>query len=486
MLAARRALGGLRPGAPGSRAGAGAPRCCATPSRSPRPASIRRRSPTSTRASSSRTSSRRCSRYDYLARPFKLRAADSPTRMPEVVERLPQLHRPRATAASSSPTIRRSRASRASWSPRTTSTRSSATTTRAARARQLHVLENDGIVGLAELRRAAIEARQAVRLRQRRSRACSALDRYTLRRSGWPSRAPRFVYTLAVARPSPARSRARWSSATATTIDGAPGRHRAVPAGGVAAQLAHRAGAQPELPRGAATTPSRRPTTPRARRSLRAAAAGALPMIDRVEIVDHRGEPAALAVFLNARARTCSTGAARVRHRSPRRTAGSRRTSRSRGMRACSGCCAPTSPSPTSTWRIRSSAATRRRRSRCAAPSRWPTTTSARSALVRRGQAHAGAVARARRRPPATTPTSRSEIERLRPGAGQGAARPVRLRRPRRRRLARDARRPAAACCEFATQPDQTTRAVQRAVDSAACGAVGVRMDFDVANGRRS
>ena len=55
-------------------------------------------------------------------------------------------------------------------------------------------------------------------------------------------------------------------------IDGAPGRHRPVPAGAVAPQLADRARAQPELPRGCATTPSRRPTTPTAQAAAERAA----------------------------------------------------------------------------------------------------------------------------------------------------------------------------------------------------------------------
>ena len=74
----------------------------------------------------------------------------------------------------------------------------------------------------------------------------------------------------------------------------ASGRHRAVPPGAVAAQLAHRARAQPELPRG----PLRRRARRRRRRgpgaaapASRAAAADDRPGRD----LDHRGEPAALA-----------------------------------------------------------------------------------------------------------------------------------------------------------------------------------------------
>ena len=108
----------------------------------------------------------------------------------------------------------------------------------------------------------------------------------------------------------------------------------------------------------------------------------------------------------------------------------------------------------TSTWRTRSSAATRPTRWRCAARSRWPTTSSARSACA--AGRHRGAGHRCRRAPTATTRPSRPR-RRLRPGARQGAARPLRLRGPRRRRLARAARRLAAGA-RVGDAPDQLAR----------------------------
>ena len=83
---------------------------------------------------------------------------------------------------------------------------------------------------------------------------------------------------------------------------GAPGRHRPVPARAVAAQLAHRARAQPRLPRDAATTPSRPPTTPRARRCVARFKGRRLPMVDRVEISIIEEEQPRWLAFLNGEA----------------------------------------------------------------------------------------------------------------------------------------------------------------------------------------
>ncbi len=58
-----------------------------------------------------------------------------------------------------------------------------------------------------------------------------------------------------------------------------------------------------------------------------------------------------------------------------------------RGRARSRAACSPPSPTCTSTWRIRSSAATSRRRSRCAARSRWATTSTRRSACCARGRA---------------------------------------------------------------------------------------------------
>ena len=73
--------------------------------------------------------------------------------------------------------------------------------------------------------------------------------------------------------------------------------------------------------------------------------------------------------------------------------------------------------------------------------------------------------------------------ERLRRGARQGPARPVRLCRPRRRRLARAARRPPLVL-EYATQPDQTAPPVELWKKN--MDAIGLRIEFKPPSGRRS
>ena len=95
----------------------------------------------------------------------------------------------------------------------------------------------------------------------------------------------------------------------------------------------------------------------------------------------------------------------------------------------------------TSTWRIRSSAATRPRRSRCAAPSAWPSTCDQEIRLYWRGQA---VTAQSTLVP--NTVRLRPEVQerewRVRPGARASALLDTLwLRRQRRRRLARAARR---------------------------------------------
>ena len=99
------------------------------------------------------------------------------------------------------------------------------------------------------------------------------------------------------------------------------------------------------------------------------------------------------------------------------------------------------SPSSTSTWRIRWSAATRRTGSRCAARSAWRTTPTTRSRIVRQGQA----LPATQMIPPnliGHDPTFDGHAK-FDLAGGEGAARQVRLRRPRRRRLARPAGRQA-------------------------------------------
>ena len=192
-----------------------------------------------------------------------------PTAMPEVIGRLPRPSLPGPARASTSPTTRRSRASGAS--------------SIAARLRLLvqaplrPALKSPQPVPARE-RRHPRPARAAPRGDRRRrsrstttarSRAC-ARSTATRCRSSWREPRPRFTTTLADARSSGAVAR-EVVEAYGDRDHGAPGRHRAVPARRVAAQLAHRARAQPELPRAALRRASRRPTTPTAQAHRRSA-----------------------------------------------------------------------------------------------------------------------------------------------------------------------------------------------------------------------
>ena len=125
---------------------------------------------------------------------------------------------------------------------------SSASSTRAGRARSLPTLENARSSACDELRQAAHRRTSAVRLRHARSRAC-ARSTATRCSSSSASRARASPTTLSrpVAR---RRGGARGGRVLRRQDHGAPGRHRPVPARRVAAQLADRARAQPDLPRG--------------------------------------------------------------------------------------------------------------------------------------------------------------------------------------------------------------------------------------------
>ena len=125
-------------------------------------------------------------------------------------------------------------------------------------------------------------------------------------------------------------------------------------------------------------------------------------------------------------------------------TASSSPTLAARGHPCTRCCCGRTRGGPTSTWRTRWSAATRRRRSRCAARSAWATTTTRRSACcskAARVPAQRPDSARHRRLRPDAQDAARSSTI---PAARARAARPVRLQGSRRRRLSRDAGRQAA------------------------------------------
>ena len=221
--------------------------------------------------------------------------------------------------------------------------------------------------------------------------------------------------------------------------DGESGRHRAVPAEGVAARRRRSCSRRIRVT-ATSTFPARRPRRSRARRDDEGQAAAA----DRARRdLDHRGVEPAAARVRHRRARlrrtcrpissaTCST---------PSNTLKPAYAERGRARRTawCSRRCR----TPTSTWTIRSSAATRRTRSRCAARSSWAFNTP---------ELDHGRGGRARRSP-ATQPIPpgvpghddgldvRAPYD---PATARGAARQVRLRRPRRRRLARPAGRQAA------------------------------------------
>ena len=105
---------------------------------------------------------------------------------------------------------------------------------------------------------------------------------------------------------------------------------------------------------------------------------------------------------------------------------------------------------------------TSRTRSRCGARSAWAYNVDEEIRVLRQGQGAARHAARA-----AEHDRPRSEVRRsvqVRLPGGQGAARQVRLRRPRRRRLARDARRQAARAEDRGSSTSAQDRAVRRTV----------------------
>ena len=351
--------------------------------------------------------------------------------------------------------------------------------TRPTRARPTAALDDEGILGL---ERAARSARCATRSRSTTTASLEglrALDRYTLQFKLAEPR-PRFVDDARRERSYGAVAR-EVVEAYGDDIDGAPGRHRAR----FGSSQWRRSSlivleTQPGLPRGAL----RRRAGAGRRRGPGAAGqrfkGRRLPLIDGVEIVDHRGEPAALAELpqrpgrLAARvppefvaergARTASsrptwpsTASALQRYRQPRR-------------HACR----------TSTWRTRWSAATRRRRWRCAARSAWPTTSTTRSAIIRRGQAI-----------PAQAPMAPRHL-RLRPGAATARTATTTRRAPR--RCSTSTATSTATATAGASSPTarrcvstMSTAAASRSTASStrtgrrALAAIGVRMVFETA-----
>ena len=300
-------------------------------------------------------------------------------------------------------------------------------------------LNNNRIVGLDEVRQAALRdkkpfdydtpGRGPARARPLHDPVQARRAQSALHRSAARSGAHR-------------RGRARGGRVLRRQDHGAPGRHRAVPAGAVAAQLADRVREEPRLPRRLLSRRKRRRDDPLAQAAVSAArrpqAADDRPRRDQ----HHRGAAAALA---RVRSTARWTSSSRCRRTSPTSRSPTTRSRRTWPSRASTKCAirATTRACRTSRWRTRSSAATRRRRSRCAGRSRWRSTSTRRSAW-------SGAARRSRRSRPMAPglwgydPAFRSEMSVFDRAKAKALLDLLRLRRPRRRRLARPARRPAA------------------------------------------
>ena len=415
-------------------------RCCATPSRSPRPASTRRRSPTCTRARCWPTSSRRRSTTSTWREPARMRA-NTAAALPEVVGRLQALRLSHPARASTSPTTRPSRAQRREltaadyvysikrhYDPRWKS----------GKLYQLESAEAARPVGAAQR---GHRAEEALRLRPR-GRGPARARPLQLRGAAGASRAPRLhsVFTDPGLTGAVAREVVEFYGDKDRR---APGGHRALPAGAVAAQLAHRAGAQPELPRGASTTSTRPPAT-RARAGLASGAQGParLPMVDRVEIAIIEEQQPRWLSFLNERARRVERVPDEFAHRrcpnnqlAPNLAKRGIRLQRYRRADVAMSYFAHGEPGGRR-LHARQGGAAPRDLAGVRPRSRDPP-----------GAARPGDPAQSHRRAAdlGLRPGVQVRDERIRPRQGPGAARPARLRRPRRRRLARAARRPAAA-----------------------------------------
>ncbi len=126
--------------------------------------------------------------------------------------------------------------------------------------------------------------------------------------------------------------------------------------------------------------------------------------------------------------------------------------------------------------RSRSSAAMRRKRSRCGARSSWRSTTPDLVRVWYQGQAMAATqpIPPGRRRATSRDFDARAP---LRSGDGQGAARPLRLQGPRRRRLSRAARRQAADARD-GLDSDAAATASATSCGKRAWTAIGIRIDF--------
>ena len=332
----------------------------------------------------------------------------------------------------------------------------------------LYLWENAGVLDLTELRERALKEKEALRLRPRGRRhpRAGSLHRFAC---AWRSRRRASAHLFAqtglagaiareVVEPTaPTSPRTRWAPA--------------IQARRLAALLAHRACSRQPDTASASSRPRRRRAIAQAQARARWRAAPAAG--DRVEIsVIEESQPRWLASFdgsldqIELPVDFAPVAVPRRRaapSRQPRRAAAARAAAR-HGDDLLQHACAA------------GRAAMRRRRWRCAAPSRWPTTTT-RNCVRCATPGHRGA------------PTIRAlhlglrerlpqRDERARPGARHGPARSLRLPRPQRRWLARTVRRLAAGAAP--RPPAARSRGA-----ATSCGAstwrVGLRIEFDVA-----
>ncbi len=233
------------------------------PSRSPRPASIR--SQLSDLYSRTITAGifEGLLTFDYLARPFQMKPLTA-QEMPEISSDFTPLHLPHPARhpVRRRPGLRRQAA-------------------RADRARLCLFVQAPLRPEVEEPEPVPARERQAARPERAAQGGARQQEAVPLRHAGRRRQGARPLHAAvqpgrAVAALPPAaadrqlgvrRGGARGGRALWRQDHGAPGRHRPVPACRVAAQLAHRARAQPRLPRGALRRARRRPTM-RARRRL--------------------------------------------------------------------------------------------------------------------------------------------------------------------------------------------------------------------------
>ena len=215
----------------------------------------------------------------------------------------------------------------------------------------------------------ALKSRQ-VRLRRADSRARGRRSLH----AAHPAQAARPALPLRVRHAEHGRRRARSRRGVRARLRRASGRHRARTCS--ANTSAARRSCWSPIPAIARRRTCRQVRCRRSRRPIAAALKGKkLPLVGRIEITVIEEGQAMWLAFANRELDLLERAPGRFRRRRRSSTASSGPSSppRASGTRCC---CGRTRAGPTSTWRTRSSAATRRRRSRCAARSAWATTSS--------------------------------------------------------------------------------------------------------------